>query len=1419
MAPRMPRNSVTKVRRGASRLAMLRQPLLAWVIVLVLLVPQVATAHPAAVAATTGDTASGPASSIAADSGTAHARPATRGKVVRAPFRPTRSPAPGPVQVTLGGVQRGSAGTLLEPKAPLSIGVASGRTTIRKTGAFGTRGTRRSHFARAAGGNTIVVTSAADSGSGTLRAAIAGASSGDTITFAQGLGTITVASSLAPAVNLTIQGPTGGVQVISGNAVTRVFSIPSGVSATLANLEVTGGQTTSTDPNGGGIKNDGSLTLTNSYVTSNHTGNGADGSGDNNCSGNPGGNGGAGGGVYSDGSLVLTNSTVAGNTTGNGGRGADDSSCLATTAGKGGDGGSGGGVYHAGAGTLSIVDSTVVGNTTGNGGNGGNSGAFGGTGGQGGNGGSGGNVYANSTATITQSTITNGAVGTGGSPGSGHYGNSGGAAGQGNGIYGASAVTIQNTILALNGSSDCAGSLTSKDYNLIGVVCGFTAGAHDLVIPSPALGALLNNGGPTPTEKLTGTHATNQAIQYIPVASCSGTSDQRGYARPAPGSSFCDIGSVESASTGPAQSQSLQVAASGNPLSFFPQGGQLTVITATVTGPATDPTFASTPLTVTTTILSGTTTIRTLDAGSSKPIDHWSWDGTDGSGKIVPSGVYMATVQATARSGGTLTGSATVPITVQADGPIPQPCQLGVGGGGPNGATNPLPQAIRNGVNTQSGNFFTSRQDLAPMSNGARVGLEWTRYYNSTCSGTGPFGPGWTFTYYEHLNVTGGSASTPGSTVVHVLEDGQQATYTNPTQSGTTWTYGRPAGSTDDLSFDASTGQPTSGLYKVTYCSHNCDAYFNSSGQLVKLTDPHSGGVTHPAVTLSYSGNGLTRVQTAAGATLQVVSDPGTGLISQVSDLLGDVTRYSYTGGYLTGVTYSDSTQARYTWKAAGSSTLLATAQDPSGATTSVGYDGSGRATSVTDPLGNATTINYGAGLTGTSGTGPITATVVTDPLGGVQDDYYDSHFRLRRTVDPAGTAAQQDVDAGYHPIGAVLSGSQGTLRTDASYDANGDQTSATDGLGNLSANSYDGQGDLTGHTDPNGFVASYGYDAQGDPLTTTDALGVVAEQATYDANGNQLTSQDASGQVTTYGYDAFGNQTSATDPLGNTTRTAYDGLGRPLLVTDAAGGVTAYQYDSMGRTTAVTDALGNVTRYGYDAMGRTVAVTDAAGGVARTGYDTDGRVLSSTDALGNTTAYGYDALGRTVAVTDALGGVTRSAYDKDGRLTDRYDALGVRTEHDVYDGAGQLIERDDGTQGVPGGKARYGYDLAQRLISQTDALGNATTYGYDALGRTIAVTDAAGGVAQTAYDGDGRVLTATDALGNPTTYGYDALGRTIAVTDAAGGVARSAYDSAGRLLTATDPLGNPTVYGYDALGRTVAVTDALGNVTRSQYD
>jgi CSLREA domain-containing protein len=262
--------------------------------------------------------------------------------------------------------------------------------------------------------HTLIVTKLDDTNDGvcdvtdcSLREAIGAAWAGDIVTFAPGLtGTIGLSGKqLAINSDLTITGPGQAVIAVSGSNASRVFFINNNVSATLSGLTIQNGSA-SRDV-GGGIDNQGTLTLTDSTVRSNYA---SDGGGiyttgnatlsnvvlDSNSMDTPGGGGGgiyagtnvtlnisgssitnnnasangswggSGGGIRVDnGTLTLTNSTVSNNNAVNPGGGIEITGTLTVNNStiNNNYGGAGGGIHVTG--TLSLTNSTVSGNTMG----------------------------------------------------------------------------------------------------------------------------------------------------------------------------------------------------------------------------------------------------------------------------------------------------------------------------------------------------------------------------------------------------------------------------------------------------------------------------------------------------------------------------------------------------------------------------------------------------------------------------------------------------------------------------------------------------------------------------------------------------------------------------------------------------------------------------------------------------------------------------------------------------------------------------------------------------------------------------------------------------------------------------------------------------------------------------------------------
>jgi CSLREA domain-containing protein len=195
-----------------------------------------------------------------------------------------------------------------------------------------------------------VVTKTADTNDGvcdadcSLREAIATTCNSSTITFniptsdpgynaGTGLYTITLSGSeiAIGGNNLTITGPNSGANtkpiIISGNSSSRLFTINSGKTATISDVNLTGGNGSA--GNGGALNNQGTLNLIGAAIYAN-TATGQNGAGvfngttgtlriiNSTLSSN---SAALGGGVYNDGTLTLTNSTISGNTAANVGGG------------------------------------------------------------------------------------------------------------------------------------------------------------------------------------------------------------------------------------------------------------------------------------------------------------------------------------------------------------------------------------------------------------------------------------------------------------------------------------------------------------------------------------------------------------------------------------------------------------------------------------------------------------------------------------------------------------------------------------------------------------------------------------------------------------------------------------------------------------------------------------------------------------------------------------------------------------------------------------------------------------------------------------------------------------------------------------------------------------------------------------------
>ena len=462
------------------------------------------------------------------------------------------------------------------PFRPVAVSLVTGLATLSVTAFAGP----------VAGATTDLVTNCSGSVSdpGSLPYEVANASSGDVITFAvacpatTGQPLIALSTTIAVATNLTIDGP-GANALAVGDTGGGVFSVAGGVTATISGFTIRGNAPAGT-VGGGGIVNDGTLTLTDSILPDDNSGF-------------------DGGGIYNAGALDVADSTLAGDRAKVDGGGiyndggtvvVSHSTLLANSASA-----HGGAVYNAGAttntpgGTVTITDSTVANNSaTDDGGAvyndvGAEVSVTGSTISGGGGGLDGGGIDNLGSATVTDSTLSGniaymdgggvyntGTLGISTSTLAGNVTgngaalyNGGGTAtvtsstladndagdGIGGGIDNASgAVTVSASIVAdstvsgagSRAAADCSGVVTDLLYNLDDDgTCGFNALTDHSHTPAgldPS--GLGDHGGPTDTVALL---PGSDAIGAVPGASRCSAPDQRGLARPTP----CDIGAYE----------------------------------------------------------------------------------------------------------------------------------------------------------------------------------------------------------------------------------------------------------------------------------------------------------------------------------------------------------------------------------------------------------------------------------------------------------------------------------------------------------------------------------------------------------------------------------------------------------------------------------------------------------------------------------------------------------------------------------------------------------------------------------------------------------------------------------------------------------------------------------------------------------
>ena len=659
-------------------------------------------------------------------------------------------------------------------------------------------------------------------------------------------------------------------------------------------------------------------------------------------------------------------------------------------------------------------------------------------------------------------------------------------------------------------------------------------------------------------------------------------------------------------------------------------------------------------------------------------------------------------------------------------------------------------------------------------------------------------------------------------------------------------------------------------------------AYDDNARTTTLYRDTASGGNPSPTVSApsefyEYDNRGnlvkiskYERSQSPATTSVTQASYDAYDRVRTMTDPLGHTTTYAYdfisrplSEQYADGTSvaygYDDSTGRRTKTDERGTVTLdnldwngkpeVSTA-DASGLAliTTTAYDGLGRESAKTDPLGQTTLTTYSVfgkpslvqhpDLTVTEPPASLpdsmpsltNLTVQPEELTSYDDEGrpivaktgYEGHWRTSSlSYDSLGRTIKENKDdretwTWYDGSGHAIRQSDGEQTRILKAAPGGSDIDASGARFTLMA--YTSRGQLATQTDQLGAVTTYAYDRNNRKILMRDprAQGARAEDFSihyaYDDLG-RLVSADlppVTGQTrgaVTIQYDLRGNPVRRTDPDGKVTTWTYDARNRKTSQTlsgsDGKSLITAWAYDEAGNQTAeiVASSLnaaapgnspGLATRKTYDRLNRVTLVTLPDGEETHSQYDSLGRVTESRDANGYATTYAYNSQNKVTRETMPEGKTTKTAYNTWGDPT-----------------SATLEGADSGTQVWV-----RGYNNYSQVTYEKNNAGQTWTHEYDLRGLETRRTDPNGTAIATTYSLTGLPIARSYAKAGQSqseAWTYDEAGALKAGSD--GAVSTTINQQSGTYVA--DPYGLVTSYLTTAGGQTLAWSQTYDKAQR----
>jgi len=267
--------------------------------------------------------------------------------------------------------------------------------------------------------------------------------------------------------------------------------------------------------------------------------------------------------------------------------------------------------------------------------------------------------------------------------------------------------------------------------------------------------------------------------------------------------------------------------------------------------------------------------------------------------------------------------------------------------------------------------------------------------------------------------------------------------------------------------------------------------------------------------------------------------------------------------------------------------------------------------------------------------------------------------------------------------------------------------------------------------------------------------------------------------QTWQYTYNSNGNVTQSIDPIGRTFAYTYASNGIDLLEKDQTlsstpdinGVWSSYSNHLPG---SYKDGSGQVTSYTYNSYSELATRTDAASNVWTYSHDSNGYLTQIQGPLSGTsdvTNISYDGYGRVYQVTDSEGYAITYSYDAANRITQLTFPDGTSTQI-IYDKLDPVLRKDRN-----GRWTQRSYDCMDRLSFEIDPLSRKTKYVWCACGSLSSLTDGNSNVTTWQHDLEGRVSQKTYPDQTTVAFSYDTVGRESSRVDTWGQTTNYSYN------------------------------------------